>query len=76
VSVSRHVAEKTDKYPADSLHPIQGSFPTLKLVAQPPLQLLLIFSSLASFPNGEPGPAMTASGVVPVMISFGAAGDV
>jgi hypothetical protein len=59
--VSRHVAEKVEKYPADSLHPTQGSFPVLKLVAQPPLQLLLSFSSLASFPNGEPGPAMIAS---------------
>jgi hypothetical protein len=36
--------------------------PDLKLVSQPPLQLLLIFSSLASFPNVEPGPAMIASG--------------
>jgi hypothetical protein len=36
--------------------------PVLKLVAQPPLQLLLSFSSFASFPNGEPGPAMIASG--------------
>jgi hypothetical protein len=36
--------------------------PDLKLVSQPPLQLLLIFSSLASFPNVEPDPAMIASG--------------
>jgi hypothetical protein len=60
--VSRHVAEKVEKYPADSLHPTQGAFPDLKLVSQPPLQLLLIFSSFASFPNVEPGPAMIASG--------------
>ena len=50
----------TDTLP-NSLHPTQGSFPVLKLVAQPPLQLLLSFSSLASFPKGEPGPAMIAS---------------
>jgi hypothetical protein len=29
--------------------------PVLKLVSQPPLQLLLDFSSLASLPNTEPG---------------------
>jgi hypothetical protein len=31
--------------------------PDLKLVSQPPLQLLLAFSSLASFPNTESGAA-------------------
>jgi hypothetical protein len=55
--VSLHVAEKVEKYPADSLHPFQGAFPVLKLVSQPPLQLLLAFSSLAIFPNTESGAA-------------------
>jgi hypothetical protein len=59
------VAEKVEKYPADSLHPIQASLPVLPLVWQPPLQLLEILSSLASFPNVEPGPAMIASACEP-----------
>ncbi|HTB04787.1 MAG TPA: hypothetical protein VK804_30320 [Bradyrhizobium sp.] len=56
-----HVAEKVEEYPADSLHPIQGSLPVGMLVWQPPLQLLEILSSLASFSNVELGPAMIAS---------------
>jgi hypothetical protein len=55
VIVSVHVAEKVEKYPPDSLHPTQGSFLVLKLVAQPPLQLLATFSSAAIFANTEPG---------------------
>ncbi|WP_168195585.1 hypothetical protein [Bradyrhizobium sp. NAS80.1] len=57
MSVSLHVAEKVEKYPPDSLHPTQGAFPDLKLVSQPPLQLLLAFSSVASLPNIEFGAA-------------------
>ena len=59
--MSVHVAEKVEEYPADSLHPIQASLPVLPLVWQPPLQLLEILSSLASFSNVELGPAMIAS---------------
>jgi hypothetical protein len=61
VSVSVHVAENVPKYPADSLHPIQASLPVLPLVWQPPLQLLEILSSWASFPNVDPEPAMILS---------------
>jgi hypothetical protein len=53
--VSVHVVENVEKYPPDSLHPTQGSFLVLKLVAQPPLQLLATFSSAAILANGEPG---------------------
>src|ERR1700761_3824522 len=47
--------------PVDSLHPIQGSLPDLKLVSQPPLQLLARASSEAILamtgPRGVPRPA-------------------
>jgi hypothetical protein len=55
--VSVHVDEKVEYHPPEKLHPTQGALPDLKLVSQPPLQLLLDFSSLASFPNIEPGAA-------------------
>ena len=61
--LSLHVDEKGPVVcpPPDSLHPTQGALPCLRLDSQPPLQLLEILSSLASFPNVEPGPAMIAS---------------
>jgi hypothetical protein len=55
--VSLHVAENVEKWPPDSLHPTQGALAVLKLVSQPPLQLLLAFSSRAIFSNTEPGGA-------------------
>jgi len=55
VSVSLHVAENVEKWPPDSLHPTQGALPVLTLVSQPPLQLLLAFSSLAILPSTEFG---------------------
>jgi hypothetical protein len=42
-----HVDEKVEFHPPDSLQPNQGALPDLKLVAQPPLQLLAALSSLA-----------------------------
>lgn len=54
-----HVGEKleTESSPSEALHPTQGASPRLKLVSQPPLQLLLALSSLAIFPNTESGAA-------------------
>ena len=54
-----HVGEKleTEFSPSEVLHPTQGALPFLKLVSQPPLQLLLDRSSLAILPNIEPGAA-------------------
>jgi hypothetical protein len=51
--VSVHVGEKleTEFSPSDALHPTQGASAVLKLVAQPPLQLLADRSSLAIFLN-------------------------
>jgi len=46
-----HVGEKT---PPDALHPIQGALPDLKLVWQPSVQLLEVFSSAANFVIIEP----------------------
>jgi hypothetical protein len=48
-----HVGEKleTEFSPSDALHPTQGASAVLKLVAQPPLQLLADRSSLAIFLN-------------------------
>ena len=52
-----HVVEKVEFIPPEKLHPTQGASPVLKLVSQPPLQLLLAFSSLATLPNTESGAA-------------------
>jgi hypothetical protein len=49
-----HVVERA-KPPADVEHPFQGWLPYLKLVWQPSVQLLEVFSSLASFANTESG---------------------
>jgi hypothetical protein len=56
-----HVGEKVESSPPEKLHPIQGALPDLKLVSQPPLQLLLALSSFASFPNTESGAAFAAA---------------
>jgi hypothetical protein len=47
-----HVGEYV---PADPEHPSQGAPPYLKLVTQPPTQLPVVFSSLASFADTDPG---------------------
>ena len=55
--MSVHVDEKVEYHPPEKLHPTQGALPDLKLVSQPPLQLLLARSSLAILPSIEPGAA-------------------
>jgi hypothetical protein len=55
--VSVHVGEKVEFHPPETLQPTQGALADFKLVSQPPLQLLLAFSSLASLPNTELGAA-------------------
>ena len=61
--LSLHVGEKgiVTYSPLCPLHPTQGSLPCGRLDSQPPLQLLLIFSSLPSLSFAVPGPAMIAS---------------
>jgi hypothetical protein len=49
-----HVGEKMSPDPE---HPFQGALPYLKLVWQPSVQLLLVFSSWASFAIVEFGAA-------------------
>jgi hypothetical protein len=67
-----HVAEKGGGTPPDAEHPFQGWLPYLKLVWQPSLQLLEIFSNAASFSMFVPGPANIAAGEVD---RIAAAGD-
>ena len=61
--LSLHVVEKgmVVVSPHAPLHPTHGSLPCGRLDSQPPLQLLLIFSSLPSLSFAVPGPAMIAS---------------
>ena len=66
MSVSLHVAEKLDASGPVSLHPTQGALPDLKLVSQPPLQLLAAFSSSAIFACTETGFASIEPGVCAV----------
>jgi hypothetical protein len=49
-----HVVEKTAS-PDDPEHPFQGWLPCLKLVWQPSVQLLEVFSSAAILAITEPG---------------------
>jgi hypothetical protein len=60
LSTFLHVVDKV-KSPDDPEHPFQGWLPYLKLVWQPSVQLLEIFSIAASFSIVEPDPAMIAS---------------
>jgi hypothetical protein len=52
--VFRHV---DDNMPLEPEHPCQGALPVLKLVWQPPAQLLVAFASLASFAVTDSGAA-------------------
>ncbi|CCE02981.1 hypothetical protein BRAS3809_6820003 [Bradyrhizobium sp. STM 3809] len=53
--MSEHLPSNGVTSAPERLHPIHGWLPTLKLVSQPPLQLLADLSSLAILPWIESG---------------------